>query len=263
MAKEFFRSWNFPHVLGALDGKHIRIVCPPSSGTYFYNYKHYFSLVLMVLVNANYEFIFVDIGAEGKASDGGIWRKTSLYEMLHAADNPLNIPGPETFPGVDTALPYFMIGDDAFGMTENMMKPYSQLGLTGKARIFNYRLSRARRVVENAFGIMSTRFRIFHREIEMRPENVEKVVMAAVCLHNLLRRECPGTYTAPRLVDHEDKEHELVKGIWRGEDQLDSLQPGQIRNSNQYAKRIRERLSSYFLQKEGELRWQYRHAHVE
>ena len=66
------REWNFPHTLGSIDGKHIRISAPAFGGSKFYNYKGFHSIVLMAIANANYEFIFVQSGAEGSNSDGGI-----------------------------------------------------------------------------------------------------------------------------------------------------------------------------------------------
>jgi len=81
ITEEFYDKWNFPHCLGAIDGKHIVIQCPNKSGTeYFnYNYKDAFSIVLMALVDANYNFIFVDVGCQGRISDGGVYRNTDLW----------------------------------------------------------------------------------------------------------------------------------------------------------------------------------------
>ena len=73
IAHEFEQRWQFPHVIGCVDGKHIRIERPSKSGSMFFNYKGYFSLVLLGICDADYKFIYVDVGAEGKASDGGIW----------------------------------------------------------------------------------------------------------------------------------------------------------------------------------------------
>ena len=58
----------------------------------------------------------------------------------------------------------------------------SKTGLSDVEKIFNYRLSRARRVVENAFGILVWRFRVFSRPIELKPETTDKVIWAAYSL---------------------------------------------------------------------------------
>ena len=73
--------------------------------------------------------------------------------------------------------PYVIVADDAFPMTQNIMKPYPGKDLTVKQRIFNYRLSRARRTVENAFGIMASRFCIFRRPIIGKTRNIDYIVM--------------------------------------------------------------------------------------
>ena len=69
-------KWNFPNCVGALDGKHIRIK------KNVYNYKGYHSSTMMALVSGNYEFRYLDVGGEGRQSDGGIWRQCVMKENL-------------------------------------------------------------------------------------------------------------------------------------------------------------------------------------
>lgn len=124
---------------GALDGKHIRI--SPHSGAQYYNYKNFYSIVLMALVNSNYEFIFVDVGKNGRLSDGGVLECTEFYRKL--LNSELNLPDK-----IDRAenLSFVFVGDEAFSLHEHLLKPFSQRELNYQKRIFNYRLSRARNV---------------------------------------------------------------------------------------------------------------------
>lgn len=82
MSEEFDTRWNFPHCLGAMDGKHVVLQAPFNSGSEYYNYKSTFSIVLFALVDANYNFIFVDCGCQGRISDGGVFKNTELFKNM-------------------------------------------------------------------------------------------------------------------------------------------------------------------------------------
>lgn len=71
---EFQQRWNFPNALGCLDGKHVRVRCPNKSGSLYYNYKDFFSIVLMALVGPTYKFMAVDIGSFGREGDSGSFK---------------------------------------------------------------------------------------------------------------------------------------------------------------------------------------------
>jgi hypothetical protein len=82
LQNEFEEKWQFLNCLGAVDGKHIKIVPPKGCGSFYWNYKGSNSLVLMAVVNANYEFLYCDIGTNGCISDGGVIQNTKFYEYL-------------------------------------------------------------------------------------------------------------------------------------------------------------------------------------
>lgn len=121
ISEEFMTKWQFPNCVGALDGHHIGIQSTPNSGSAFYNYKQFFSIVLLATCDANYKFTW-----------------------------PLS--------GKDIPFPCVFVGDEAFPLNTYLMRPYSYKtrgGLIENIRIFNYRLSRCRRTIENAFGIFT------------------------------------------------------------------------------------------------------------
>lgn len=150
VAEGFSNRWNFHHTIGAIDGKHVAIRCPPNQGSNYFNYKGYHSIVLFAMVDANYRFTYVDVGANGSCSDGGIFKNCALFDALDG--DYAGVPPSRPLPNDDQRIPYFIIADDAFALRTWLMKPFPHRLLSKTERIFNYRLSRARRIVENAFG---------------------------------------------------------------------------------------------------------------
>ena len=106
----FRLRWNFPNCCGAVDGKHIAVRQPPRSGSLFFNYKNYFSIVLMAVVDAGYRFIMVDVGNYGSNSDTGIW-KNSIIGRRHMNDH-LGLPQCKMLPGYPEAglIPHCFVG---------------------------------------------------------------------------------------------------------------------------------------------------------
>ncbi|XP_031341005.1 putative nuclease HARBI1 [Photinus pyralis] len=193
IAEDFDKTTNFPNLLGAVDGKHVRIIPPRGSGSYFFNYKGEHSLVLMAVVNSNYEFIMIDFGVNGRISDGGVIEYTKFYDKLK--NGTLCLPPPRSLKNTNHSFPFIFVGDEAFTLRPDFLKPFNQRELDHDKKIFNYRLSRARCRVENTFGIMSARFRIFHTAIGINLKAIERVVMACCVLHNFLRRKYASLYT--------------------------------------------------------------------
>jgi hypothetical protein len=157
IANRFYKEWNFPNCLGALDGKHVAFRTKKVDGSFYFNYIQFHSLILMTLVDADYNFLYVDVGCNGRASDGGVYNKSSLCRAVEG--NLLNFRKDAISPKSTTKIAYVIVADDAFRLSNRMMKPTGQ-GANEAEKVFNYRLSRARRVVENAFGILCNRFQI-------------------------------------------------------------------------------------------------------
>jgi len=241
IAQEFQDRWNFDHCIGALDGKHVRIDSPWSSGSYFMNYKGYFSIVLMALVDADYKFIHVNVGAAGRESDGGVYQNTALCKAVDK--NTIGVPDSSPLTGDDIAMPYVFVADDAFPLSTHIMKPYSSRNLSYEQTIFNYRLSRARRIVENAFGILASRFRIFRHSFQVQPDNVISIVLASCVLHNFLRDKETSreSYTPQGCFDYEDhKQSRIVDGSWRSDEASNGLNRLQRNASNRSARDVQD-----------------------
>lgn len=137
IAQGFEDLWQFPHCVGALDGKHVALDPPPQSGAEYRNYKGFFSIVLMALVDADLKFLFVDVGRNGRMNDSGIWGACKLKEAMEG--EPPILPEAKLLPRSSQVAPYVIVGDEGFGLKPYLMRPYPVTELDEDKRIFNYR----------------------------------------------------------------------------------------------------------------------------
>jgi hypothetical protein len=231
----------------------------------YYNYKGVFSIVLMAIVDADYRILYANCGAKGRVSDGGVFQNTTFCHKLQNGQLP--IPGPEPIINEQYVLPYVLVADNAFPLTENIMKPYPGTHEQGSIkRVYNYRLSRARRVVENVFGIICSVFRIFQKPILLHPDTAKVIVMTCLYLHNFLRREkqSRSNYMPSQSMDTEDvNSNTATQGSWRREIQhfrgirdLDRV----ARRPTVAAAEVRNQFADYFMSPLGSVPWQNEYA---
>lgn len=238
IAQDFYKHANFPNCLGAIDGKHIRIIKPEQSGSLFYNYKCFFSIVVLAVCDSNYCFTSVDIGGFGKSSDSSLFQDSTLWKKITRAQ--LEIPEEAPLPGTTgPAMPHVFVADEAFGLSKYVMRPYAGKYLTVKKKVLNYRLTRARRYIECTFGILANKWRIFHRPLNVSLAFCEDIVKACVILHNFVR----------------------VRDGFQFEDTLDyegfcDIQQFTSTNTAKTAITLRNIFADYFTSA-GELEWQY------
>ena len=138
-----------------------------------------FFLVLLAVCDAHYHFVMVDMGDAGRHSDGGVLSNSEFGKALDG--NSLSLPQSRPLPGtLSPTVPYVIVGDEVFPLKQNIMRLYPGRNLPQPYSVYNYRLSRARRVIENSFGIPAARWRIFRRPMIATPEHVVSYTKAAI-----------------------------------------------------------------------------------
>lgn len=275
IADEFEQRWQVPHCVGALDGMHVALLKPPDSGSLFFNYKKFFSIVFLAICDAYKRFVWFNVGHYGKTSfaiqlcpskkycdlhylkkiivgsfnDASIFTSSDLYRKM--CDKSLHLPKPEVLTGTKIVMPYFFVGDNIFGLHENMMKPYSKSAfLSKRQRIYNYRISRGRITIECAFGILNSRWRILGQPLGCKVQTSESIVSALALLHNFVITEnlkfhdpvsSYDAFKAPKAKSYEN-----------GPEYVDDEDLNVFGNSIAQ----REELGNYFSSPQGSVPWQ-------
>ena len=162
----------------------------------------------------------------------------------------MKLPSADVVTGFPNPLPYYLVGDEIFGLKTWLMKPYSGRRLPEEQNAFNYRLSRARRVIENAFGILRLRWKIYSRPIKGSVENIIRYVLATLCLHNYLSQTENASYCAAGFVDSENSSGKIKDGEWRSQAQasegsLREIEPSRGNRYNLNALEMRKALENY------------------
>ena len=225
IASDFQSRWQFPRCVGSIDGKHVVMQAPKNSGSLHFNYIKTHTIVLLAVVDANYNFVIVDVGAYGRQSDASVFENSAFGKMLKS--NKLLLPEEKPLPRtMGPQMLFIFVGDEAFS---------------------------------EAFGILAARFRVFRRPLMVSVENAETVVKGAMMLHNFLRQETATQYLTSKSVDHEDYRGHVSPGEWRqnanDDQQLQSLARSE-RKSCARAVQVRDLFVQYFLSEVGKVAWQ-------
>lgn len=172
-SNQFKKKNGIDHIIGAIDGCHIKINKPGTNQDSYVNRKGYHSILLQGVVNHEKLFIDVYCGEPGSLHDSRLLRKSHLYAK--ACDN-------------ERSLFYdrmFLLADSAYPSLSWIVPPFRDNGnLTEEQKKFNFKHSSTRIVVENAYGLLKGRFRLFHLE-NLDIKFSVKCVMACCVLHNI------------------------------------------------------------------------------
>ena len=178
----FEELWGFPQAAGAIDGTHIPIIRPEESASDYYNRKGFYSIIMQALVDHRGRFMDVYIGWPGKVHDARVLANSTLYTK--ASSGKLFPPATRRLCGVD--VPLVILGDPAYPLLPWLMKPYVEHNHTpADQKLFNYRESRARMVVENSFGRLKGRWRCLLKRLDVKLESVATIVATCTVLHNM------------------------------------------------------------------------------
>lgn len=216
----------------------------------------------MGICDASYKFLYVDVGAYGSEGDGGVFSKSNFGRKIY--DDRLPLPA-DALIGTQN-VPYYFVADDAFTLCKRIMKPYiPRRGeqLTMDESIFNYRLSRARRCIENTFGIMTTKWLCLNRTIQHNPDRATKIVLACCCLHNYLMRNMVDAYFSQHYGDYIDESGAFIDGEWRQNTAQWQTLDQRLGREADIGKRIRNTLKEYVNSIFGAVPWQSAAANIQ
>ena len=240
---EMEQMWQFPCCWGAIDGCHVPIKCPPGgakSCKEYHNFKNFYSIVLMAMVDSKYRFMWGSCFFPGNSHDSVILQSTNLWEQIQEKKYLPNIS--KKLGGIE--VPPLILADSAFQLKPWLMKSCTNAKLTGKERYFTYRLSRARMVTECAYGQLKGRWRILLRKCESLPEEVKMITLACMVLHNICISQGD---ILPRTLDvtidpntNQRRESSEIRDI------LHMMDPSKPRNHEKRASRIRDTLANKF-----------------
>lgn len=176
----------------------------------------------------------VDIDSYGRHSDSSIFENALLYNEYINEKFLLLL---KALPGTTELVPHVLIGDEGFGLQTYFLRPFPRSAVLHdeRKRTFNKRLCRAKRVVENVFGILTQKWRIFLRPIESEVQTTVHVVKATCCLHNFIKIKQNAT-----VLNDIENLHDIIHG-------LTSARPTNRRSSTA-AIEGREKFLNYFNQ---------------
>ncbi|KAM7427891.1 hypothetical protein ABFA07_021040 [Porites harrisoni] len=173
----------FPQVVGAIDRSHIPIIAPKIDPNDYYNRKQFHSIVLQGVADADGRFIHVSTGYAGSIHDARVLRMSSL---VNEVEDRTILVSPVIRTGTGEEIRPLLVADPAYKLTNWCMKPYPETrAITPSQRNFNKALSRARVVIEQAFGKLKGRWRCLLVKLDESVDKIPLTIITCCILHNI------------------------------------------------------------------------------
>jgi len=135
--------------------------------------------VLQAVADAKFKFVTIEaVGGYGRQRGGGTFTSSAIYTMKNSGD--LKFSKDSFLPNIIISMPYVLLSDEAYPLLDWVLRPYARRNLTLESEYFNSRLSKARRCVECAFGIINSKWRILWKPIKTTPSNAE-IIVKPIC----------------------------------------------------------------------------------
>lgn len=213
------KGFNFPHCVGVLDGKHVTIWAPSHTGPEDLNYQGSFSMVLLTLVASDFSFMYAD-ALQSQNTDYEVLKRSDLWQKI--CSNSLNLPPKAPIPGENHDLPFVFLTDGAFPLKNVVMKPFLGHHPPGSPEnVFDQLLLQSQAVADNAFGILSSVFKVLLKPITLEPKKCSVILRSCLLLHNFLIKSdsSKDIYCPPGTVDTYFDGELMSQGSWRHENQ--------------------------------------------
>lgn len=182
VVRGFEEKFGIPQCAGSIDGSHVPVTPPAMNHTDYYNRKGWYSMLVQAVVDHDYLFRDLCVGWPGSVHDARVLVNSNLFKKVTSGEvlqgEEVHIRG--------KPLRTYLIGDSAYPLLPWLIKPFSfSSSLNSEQKNYNYRLSRARVVVEIAFGRLKARWRRLAKQIDMHIDNVPHIIVACCVLHNM------------------------------------------------------------------------------
>ena len=212
----------------------------------------------MAVCDANYCLSLIDIGQYSSNNDSGVLAASKMGQLFK--DNEMNLPSSSKISESDFDFTYFLLGDEIFLLKPWLMWQFPGKNATKEERVYNYRHSRARGRIENAFRILPAQWRIFQKKIRATVKHFESYTLACLALHNYLCQTKNAGYSPSAFTDPEDNSGNLIPGEWRSlnnrNNAFEDLSRTHGSRVASEALEIRSELKRYMNSQEGSLPWQ-------
>ena len=173
VVRGYEESWGFPNCGGAIDGTYL-------------NRKGYYSLIMQGVCDNKYIFRDITIRWPGRVHDARVFVNSEIFHKRETSTLFPNWLKRMALPGKETHMPTVLLGDPAYPLKPWLMKPFSIRGnLTPTQNVFNYRLSRARLIIENSFGRLKGRWRCLLKRLDVEVTLACTVITVCVILLNI------------------------------------------------------------------------------